>query len=158
MARPSGYSDELGLKICSLIAHGKSLVSICSDEGMPSVETVYLWLRDERYKEFLNTYTRAREDQADTLSDEIIDISDEATVTVREQDGFTEVVFDSTAVARNRLRVESRKWVASKLKPKKYGDRLLHAGDPEQPIKHTHTIGFEDSAADLLSSIRESSK
>lgn len=124
MARPTSYNEELGLNICSEIAHGKSLVSICKQEGMPSVVSVYSWLNDERYKTFLNNYTCAREDQADTLADEIIDIADESSTTVKEHDGFTEVVFDSTAVARNRLRVESRKWVASKLKPKKYGDKV----------------------------------
>lgn len=44
------------------------------------------------------------------------------------------VVFDSTAVARNRLRMDARKWVASKLKPKKYGDKLALAGDDESPL------------------------
>jgi hypothetical protein len=140
--RPTLYTDELGLKICSQIAHGKSLVSICKQEGFPSVETVYLWLRDESKKEFLNTYTRAREDQADTLADEILDIADEATTTVKEHDGFTEVVFDNTAVARNRLRVESRKWIAAKLKPKKYGDKV------EVDNKHSGIVAVSLSETD----------
>jgi hypothetical protein len=140
--RPTLYTDELGLKICAQIAHGKSLVSICKQEGFPSVETVYLWLRDESKKDFLNTYTRAREDQADTLADEILDIADEATTTVKEHDGFTEVVFDNTAVARNRLRVESRKWIASKLKPKKYGDKV------EVDNKHSGIVAVSLSETD----------
>lgn len=123
MARPSIYSENLALTICSAIAHGKSLVSICKAENMPSVETVYLWLKDDAKKEFLNTYTRAREDQADTLADEIIGIAD---------DGLNDTYVDENGnkrteqdvIARSRLRVEARKWVASKLKPKKYGDKV----------------------------------
>lgn len=123
MARPSTYTDALGISICAQIASGKSLVSICNKDGMPSVETVYYWLRDETKKEFLNTYTRAREDQADTLADEIIDIADNSENDVKlDKDGNERI--DSEVVARSRLRVEARKWVAAKLKPKKYGDKV----------------------------------
>jgi hypothetical protein len=134
--RPTLYSDELSLKICSQIAHGKSLVSICSAEEMPSVETVYYWLRDESKQEFLNTYTRAREDQADTLADEIIDIADDAThdTIVNKETGYE--CANTEWLARSRLRVEARKWVASKLKPKKYSDKLNLEGN----IDHNLTV------------------
>lgn len=128
MARPTKYSKELGVKICSQIAEGKSLVSICKADEMPSTVTVYSWLNDEENKEFLNTYTRAREDQADTLADEIISIADEECTIIRGVGGGdnedVEVVFDSVAVARNRLRVDARKWTAAKLRPKKYSDKM----------------------------------
>jgi len=129
MARPSSYTKERGAAICARLIAGESLNRICQDEGMPSVVTVYNWLAAS--EEFLKLYTRAREDQADTLADQIVSIADEECTTVKadkhgtkadDDDGNTEVVFDSTAVARNRLRVDARKWVAAKLKPKKYGD------------------------------------
>jgi hypothetical protein len=57
------------------------------------------------HPEFLEQYARARELQTDIFIDEIIDIADST-----END-----------VQRDRLRIDSRKWIASKLKPKKYG-------------------------------------
>ena len=95
---------------------------ICRADDMPAKASVFRWLG--LHKEFSDQYARAREEQAEALADEIVSIADEQEATVRTHDGMTEVTFDSVAVARNRLRVDARKWVASKLKPKKYGDKL----------------------------------
>ena len=69
------------------------------------------WLADEKKVDFRHKYARAREDQADTLFDEIITIAD-LPVTCNED------------VTRNRLRVDARKWIVAKLKPRKYGDKI----------------------------------
>ncbi|WP_334304933.1 hypothetical protein, partial [Mycoplasmopsis arginini] len=107
---------------------------------------------------FLELYTRAKEDSADTLSDEMLDIADEQCTTVKHGEGDSEreveIVFDSTAVARNRLRVETRKWIASKLKPKKYGDKVELDAKVEHSGELLHTVGFETSAQELLNKIR----
>jgi len=132
--RPSSYTAKMGATICTRLVAGESLNKMCQDDGMPSVATVYNWLAANQ--NFLEIYTRAREDQADTLADQIVSIADEECTTVKadkhstqaDEDGNTEVVFDSTAVARNRLRVDARKWVAAKLKPKKYGDFARNEG------------------------------
>ena len=91
---------------------------------MPGVSTVYRWL--SLHDEFRDKYARARDDQADTLADEIIAIADEQHEVVSE----TGKVFDPE-VNRDKLRVDARKWIASKLKPKKYGDKteVEHTGD-----------------------------
>lgn len=81
---------------------------------MPGTSTVYRWLADK--PEFRELYARAREDQADTLADEIIDIADQ-------KDGEADT---PDSVNRARLRVDARKWIASKLKPKRYGDKIDH--------------------------------
>ena len=87
--------------------------------------------------EFSEQYARAREAQADKLAEETLAIADEDCTMVRadkhgsrddDGEGNTEVVFDATAVARNRLRVDARKWLASKMAPKKYGDKLAVGG------------------------------
>lgn len=131
MARPTDYATAVADNVCERLADGESLKSICSDEGMPSRSTVFRWLGV--HKEFRDMYARAREEQAELLADEIVGISDEEVTMVRadkhgvkddDGNGNAEVVFDATAVARNRLRVDARKWVAAKLKPKKYGDKL----------------------------------
>lgn len=137
IGRPSDYTEELADSICESLADGKSLVEICKQDDMPSRATVFRWLAANQV--FQDMYARAREEQAETLADEIVGIADEECTTVRadkhssradDDEGNTEVVFDSTAVQRNRLRVDARKWVAAKLKPRKYGDRvnLEHSG------------------------------
>lgn len=107
--RPSGYSVEEADMICAWIADGKSLRSYCREHAREAV-TVYRWLREE--KEFALRYARAHDDRADSLADEIVDIADEAV-------GGTN---DDIQAAR--LRIDARKWVSSKLKPQKWGDKV----------------------------------
>lgn len=95
--------------------------------------TVFKWLRED--EAFAKQYARAREDQADALADDIVEIADEAeTKVIIGSDETHVVVFDSTAVARNKLRVDARKWVAAKLRPKKYGDKV--------DLNHGGSVGF----------------
>ena len=87
---------------------------------MPAVITVMSWLR--KHPEFAAQYARAREEQAETYADEIVAIADDGrNDTYIDENGHERVNQD--VVARSRLRVEARKWVASKLKPKKYGEK-----------------------------------
>jgi hypothetical protein len=126
VGRPSLYSDELADKICERIAMSEEgLHAICKEEGMPSFPTVFNWLNDSEKKYFLDKYMRAREAQADLLSDQIIDIADTCVIGIKTKetkDGIMEETGDM--VDRSRLRVDARKWKASKLAPKKYGDSL----------------------------------
>lgn len=115
MGRPSDYSQELADSICERLADGESLRSICSADDMPAKTTVFRWLGANQ--EFRDQYARAREEQAESLADEITEIADTA---------------DDAQIAR--LRIDARKWVASKLKPKRYGDRLELSGE----LKHQH--------------------
>lgn len=116
MGRPTDYSNEIADLICERIADGESLRSICSDESMPCRATVFRWLGLD--KAFSDQYARAKEEQAELLADELVDIADEPPPLTAM--GST----DSGAVAAMRLRIDTRKWVASKLKPKKYGDKV----------------------------------
>lgn len=143
MGRPSTFTPEIGDAICGGLVEGLSLRTICAADGMPNPATVYRWLRE--HDGFREQYTRAREDQAEGYADEIVEIADEECTMVKSSKHPTaakddeeelEVVFDSTAVARNRLRVEARKWTAAKLLPKKYGDR--------QTIEHEGNISLID--------------
>ena len=133
--RPTVFTDEIAARICEEIADGRSLRSIvANDDGMPARSTVFKWLSEN--KQFSDLYARAKDAQADVLFEEILDIADEATTTVKSLgDGDEVVVFDNVAVQRNRLRVDARKWMAGKLRPKKYGDKLEIAGDPDAPVK-----------------------
>ena len=126
--RPTDYSAELATSICEKLAEGKSLRGICADESMPAESTVRKWAIEDR-EGFYAQYARARETQADVLAEEIVQISDEQAVCYSE----TGNAFDPD-VNRDRLRIDARKWFASKVAPKKYGDKLELAGNPENPI------------------------
>lgn len=131
MGRPSNYTTELADQICERISEGESLRHICLDDCMPNKATVFRWLSGN--KEFSDQYACARDAQADTLADEIVDIADEVSKdTYVDGDGVTRT--NQEAVARSRLRVDARKWVASKLKPKVYGDRI------EADMKHSGRV------------------
>lgn len=101
--RPTTYTDEIAAFICAELSNGKPLTHICKPDDMPGLSTVYQWLI--KNSTFADTYTRARQDQADTLADEIVEIADTT---------------DDPRKAH--LQIEARKWTAAKLKPKKYGD------------------------------------
>lgn len=105
--RPSTYSDDLASRICERMAEGESLRKICAEKGMPAKSTVFKWLGE--HEAFSDQYARARIAQADKYVDELVDIADE---------GKNE---DAQIL---RLRMDARKWAASKLAPKKYGERL----------------------------------
>jgi len=131
LGRPSSYSEERAAEICARLVNGESLRAICRDDHMPDVKTVYLWMAQNEI--FLQQYTQAKEDQADTLQEDILDIADTLPEQVVDDKGIARV--DAAYVNWMRLRVDSRKWIASKLKPKKYGDRTTLAGDKDNPVE-----------------------
>ena len=134
MTKPSSFTQKVADQICARIADGESLRTICEDEGMPSRTSVFRWLADEERAAFRDQYARAREEQADFYAESIVEISDEADVEANYKGDAVVLELSSAAVARNRLRVDARKWYASKLAPKKYGEKLELAGDPKAPL------------------------
>lgn len=120
MGRPSDYTQDLADKICVRLADGESLRHMCEGDDMPNKATVFRWLASD--KAFSDQYARAREAQADTMADEILEIADDGrNDTYVDDDGRERT--DQDVIARSRLRVDARKWLASKMAPKKYGDR-----------------------------------
>lgn len=124
--RPTDYSQELVEAICERIADGESLRSICSDDDMPNKATVFRWLA--AHEEFSDQYAHARSAQADSIFDEILDIADDGRNDWMERKdaegeniGWQE---NGEALRRSVLRVDARKWMAGKLRPKKYGEKL----------------------------------
>ncbi|WP_246332898.1 terminase small subunit protein [Aureimonas mangrovi] len=142
MSRPSTFTQEIADVICERIADGESLRSICSDEGMPSKSSVFKWLGEQT--SFSDQYARAREAQADALFDEIVDIADDGRndwMEKRNADGehigWTE---NGEAMRRSVLRVDARKWMAGKLRPKVYGDKVALTGASGGAIEHSHSV------------------
>lgn len=107
-------------------------------EGWPAERTIYQWL--EKHEEFVQKYARARERQADREVDQIVVIADDSGFDAQIVDG--RAVVNSESVNRARLRVDARKWRASKLAAKKYGDKITQeqTGAGGGPIEHVHTI------------------
>ncbi|WP_374520368.1 terminase small subunit protein [Hydrogenophaga sp.] len=138
MSRPSDYSEALADLICSRIADGQSLRSICRDEDMPDRATVFRWLASR--EDFATKYAYAREQQADLYAESIVDISDELEIQATYQGEEVRLDVSPTAVARNRLRVDARKWYAAKLAPKKYGDKIQ--------TEHSGSIGIAKALTD----------
>ena len=114
---------------------------------MPGHTTVYEWLLAR--PDFADRYARARDEQADTLADEIIAIADEPPAEVVDDKGISRT--DSGWVTWQKNRVDARKWVAAKLKPKKYGDRQTLAGDAENPL----AVAVDTSIFDAITQANE---
>ena len=137
--RPTIYTDELGATICLRLTEGESLRAICRDDDTPHITTVMAWLFDPMDSDdprfaFRDSYARARQAQAELMAEEIMEIADDSTGdATTSEDGKTTV--NPEHIARSRLRVDSRKWVVSKLLPKVYGDKLQHTGDGGGNIK-----------------------
>ena len=124
--RPTVYTDDIGDLICEGISQKTPLARLCEEnEDLPTARTVYRWLRT--HDNFCQNYTRAKEDQADYLAEECLDIADDATI----------------EPADKRIRVDTRKWLASKFQPKKYGEK--------QQIEHSGKIGLADLTDEELS-------
>lgn len=117
--------------VCVLLEEGKSLRAACKELGI-TPSHVLQWSKDN--KDFSEQYARAREVGYKLLADELLDIADEKEVQVRYDGEDTTLDLSPTAIARNRLRVDTRKWMLSKMLPKIYGDKLELSGDKENPI------------------------
>lgn len=121
------YSLKLAQVICERISSGESVTQICRDDNMPHHRIVYGWLLHEDKKDFLKMYTVAQKIRADVIHDEIFDIADDGTNDWMEKelaDGRIIKVPDHEHINRSRLRVDTRKWVLSRMNPKKYGEQL----------------------------------
>lgn len=121
LGRPSSYNEPTAKTICERLANGETLRSIIrSDPAMPDRTTIYRWL--ESNEDFRNRYAHARAEQADYYAEQIVD---EAMTSHDAQIG--------------RLRMDALKWAASKMAPKKYGERIEVDSKSEQNI----TIQFQ---------------
>lgn len=144
LGRPSSYTDDQGAFICAWVAQGRSLAAWCRQSGIP-METVYRWLRARA--DFREMYAQAHEDRADTLADEAQAIADQAA----DQPSIE-------GVAAAKLRVETRKWIAAKLRPGKWGERQqiehtggvsIRIGIPQKPTPAAEVIDMNSDSLQL---------
>ena len=102
------YTEQMAGQICSLLSKGESLAAACRREGMPSANTVMSWV--DSVEGFAARYTAARLIGFQLLADGLIELADDAGIDPNDK----------------RIRVETRKWVLSKMIPKVYGDKIDH--------------------------------
>lgn len=122
---PIKWTDEQKAKACeeilARVRGGMSLSKACiGDDWTPARQTFELWCRQD--PDLDSEYTRAREARADAIFEECLDISDRQGADVVTVDGVD--VIDHNVIARNKLMIDTRRWMLGKMQPKKYGDKL----------------------------------
>ena len=140
--RPTKFNQDTADLICMMLSEGMSLRQILKADTvgkLPAQSTVYEWLI--RHPLFQEQYARAREEQADTNADEILEIADEHPPEYTDDKGRTSL--DVTYIQWQKNRIEARKWTAAKLRPKKYGDRVALEG-----VEGGAPITTQDATAD----------
>jgi len=122
-------TEAVKLEICARIAGGESLTHVCKDSAMPARQTVTKYLVGDgpENSAFATIYAVARESLLDVWAEEIIAISDDGTtdyIMKTGRNGHEYEAVDQEHIQRSRLRVDSRKWLLSKLRPGQYGDKV----------------------------------
>lgn len=138
--RPSDYAPAIALIVCERLAAGESLRAICRDESMPGLTTIFRWM--DAHEEFRKQYTQAREVQAELFADELVEISDDGKNDWMERNDPNNPgwLANGEHINRSRLRVDTRKWIASRILAKKYGDRTQ--------VEHSGTVTLAQLIAD----------
>lgn len=124
--RPSSFTQETADAICVQLSEGLSLREVCRQEGMPDKATVMRWLNQN--ESFRDQYARAKAIGIEAIAEDILDIADDATNDWMERLGKDGQPlgweFNGEAARRSQIRIDARRWLLSKLAPKKYGDKV----------------------------------
>lgn len=125
------FNQDKADAVCILLEEGQSLRKAAESQG-ESARTILNWTKQN--PDFFTQYTRAREIGYLNLADEILEISDEATIAAKYMGDDVVLDLSPASVARNRLRIDTRKWLLAKMLPKIYGEKLELSGDAANPI------------------------
>lgn len=110
MGRPTLYTEDVAARILGALSDGQSMRTVCKPDDMPCMATVWKWLHER--EDFSERYVRAKQESADSMVEDMHAIADD----------------ESLDHNSRRVRVDTRKWIAARLKPKKYGDRVALEG------------------------------
>lgn len=147
VGRPTDYSQELADRICEQLAIGKSLRTTCKADDMPEIRSIFRWLR--LYPNFSQQYAKAKEESADALFEETIDIADDGSNDWMDNNDPDNPGYrlNGEHYQRSRLRVDTRKWMLSKIKPKKYGDKIEHEHSGKLSLEQLVTLSLNESGS-----------
>lgn len=141
------YTDALYDQICKKIANTSlGLKHILVGEEMPDRSTFYDWIN--KSSENTDKYAKAKALQADYMAEELLDIADDGAndlMTIVKGDNSYEQE-NKEVTNRSRLRVDSRKWLMSKILPKKYGDKLELGGEINTPVTNSQIDALINAA------------
>lgn len=129
------FSNALADEICLRVANGENLRQICRDKNI-AWHAVYAWLH--RMPEFAKAYQAAREVGEECIAAECLEIADDGRNDFMKRElaeGVEAEVFNAEHVQRSKLRIETRLKLLAKWNPKKWGDRITHAGDANSPVQ-----------------------
>jgi hypothetical protein len=132
VGKPFPWTPEIEEEIFQRVADGKSIRAALEDDWLPGWTTVNKRLASD--PEFAARYARAREAQADKLFDECLEIADQYEQAEEKLEGGTD------HINRARLRIDTRKWMAGKLRPKVYGDKVAIGGADDLPPIQTEDV------------------
>lgn len=124
VGHPTSYTAEIADRILDELMEGRLLIDICDDPGMPTARTIRQWVQVDR-EGFAQRYDRARELGFHAMADQMLAIADDGRndwTIYRKNDGTAELVLDHEHISRSKLRVNSRKWLLTKMLPRIYGD------------------------------------
>jgi hypothetical protein len=124
--------ERISTEVLQGMRSGLSAFKACKAAGVPQ-STFCKWVDDD--SQLAADYARAREDLIEMIATEIMEISDQDV-------GVSDGKKDWAAVQKHKLQVDSRKWLLSKLAPKKYGDKLELSGDEKSPLAMGITVNF----------------
>ena len=129
MAYSIEQKDIIFQHIFNQIVEGRALRNILKeDEGMPPAVTFFEWISKDSEK--AKQYAYVCELRAEALFDEIIEIADDSSNdSIKTANGEFQ---NSEFIQRSRVRIDARKWIASKLNPKKFADKIDHTTDGEK--------------------------
>lgn len=153
MGKPTIFNQDLADEICRRIIGGETLKAICDEAGMPHNATVQNW----RHKNlaFNDQYASAREMQAETIFDEILEIADNTEIGTRTVISDDETkTYEGDMVEHRKLRIQARQWMLPRLS-KKMTDKAQ--------LDHTSSDGsmspMSDEAKDArLTAIHQAAK
>ena len=140
--RPSTYTEEMGNLICDKLTEGVSLRKLCMSDEFPNASTVYVWL--DRFPEFAEKYARAREAATEDMLEDLLEIADDPKMDAQEK----------------RVRIDTRKWVMGRLKPKKYGEKqVVDVGNKDgETLKVDSNIDTAALTLQLAEALRKAGK
>lgn len=140
-------TPEVIEEILAHLADGKSMRTVCRMDGMPRMTTVFKWLREDT--DFAKHYAQAKQEGIEAMLEDCLEIADDGVNDWMETQYGPKL--NREAVERSKLRVDTRKWFASKILPKKYGDKIETTlkGDPNAPLQTRVVIVPPKQTADV---------
>lgn len=136
--RPSKYSEKLIEDICARLSRGEPLAAICRDDGMPHHTTVWDW--EKARANVSLAIARAREAGEEWLAAECLEIADDSRndwTDAKAAAGDERAINsreNGEVIQRSKLRIETRLKLLAKFNPKRWGDKLQHSSDPDNPL------------------------